>query len=65
MFFFLIDISTNIFEFQLNWIQARRQWGGALPPRFSFLPHPPDLFLAPPRYFFWEEKVAVFGRKKG
>ena len=36
---------------------------GGNAPRFSFL-HPPDLFLAPRTVFFWEEKVAFFGRKK-
>ena len=35
--------------------QARRQ---------LFVLAPSDLFLAPPRYYFWEEKVAVFGRRK-
>ena len=43
--------------------QARRQRGagGALPSRFSFLP--PSIYLLLPTVFFWEEKVAVFGRK--
>ena len=42
-------------------LQARRQ-RGAMPPRFSFLP--PRFFSCPRTEFFWEEEVAVFGRKK-
>ena len=47
--------------------------GGAMPPRFSFLP-PPRFFSCPPRYFlggrswcFWAEKtveICDFGQKK-
>ena len=37
--------------------QARRQRGGALTPRFLFLP--PDLFLALPLYFFLEVSIVI------
>ena len=50
--------------FDNSFMQARRQRGagGQCPPPI-FVFGPPIFFLLP-TVFFWEEKVAVFGRKK-
>ena len=51
------------FNSELLCNQARRQWGGAMPPDFRFCP--PDFFLAPPRYFFGRKRLVFLGGKNG